>query len=281
MSDLLETGEGASNRLGLLVEGAQITLLINDEAVTQLEDEGEVAGSIGLAAGTFDQGGLTIAFDNLDVWVLSSAPMPQGLISPDPDEIEQRLFSIRESEPVFNDDFRRNNNTWSAPDYDDVTFSYQGGAYRIGVNAPNITPGSTSNITASDFLLEVDAAQLSGPTGQYGVFFRQLDDDNFYMFAVTLFQTFSLWKFVDAEWIPLIEWTESDAILAEEGEINRIGVLAEGAQITLLINDVVVAQIDDDTFGEGMVALAAGTFDEAEIEVEFDNVELWNLDRQE
>ena len=26
-----------------------------------------------------------------------------------------------------------------------------------------------------------------------------------------------------------------------------------------------------------MIALAAGTFDEAEIEVEFDNVELWSL----
>jgi hypothetical protein len=281
MSDLLETGEGASNRLGVLVEDAQITLLINDETVAQLEDEASSTGSIGLAAGTFEQGGLTIAFDNLDVWALSLAPTPQGLISPAPDEIEHRLASIRESETLFSDDFRRNNNAWAAPEYDDVTFSYQGGAYRIGVNAPNITPGSTGNITVKDFLLEVDAAQMSGPTGQYGVFFRQLDDDNFYLFAVSPFQSFSLWKYVDTEWTTLIEWTESDAILAGEGEINRIGVLAEGAQITLLVNDVAIAQIEDDTFSEGMIALAAGTFDEAEIEVEFDNVDLWSLEATE
>jgi hypothetical protein len=75
----------------------------------------------------------------------------------------------------------------------------------------------------------------------------------------------------------LIDWSETDAILAEEGEVNRIGVLAEGAQITLLVNDVAIAQIEDGTFGEGMIALAAGTFDEAEIEIEFDNVALWSL----
>ena len=157
----------------------------------------------------------------------------------------------------------------------------QPGAYRIDVEPPNITPGSTGDVTVADFLLEVEGAQLAGPTGQYGVFFRQVDDQNFYFYAVTPFQTYSLWKMVDGEWTALIEWTTAEAILPEEGDVNRIGVLAEGEQITLLVNDVAVAQIEDDTFTEGNVALAAGTFDEGGIEVEFDNLEIWELASEE
>ena len=49
----------------------------------------------------------------------------------------------------------------------------------------------------------------------------------------------------------------------------------------LLVNDVAVAQIEDDSFSEGKVSLAAGTFDEGGIEVEFDNLDIWELASEE
>lgn len=279
-SDALVTGEGALNRIGVLAEGKQITLLINDVAVVQVEDDAFSAGKLGLAAGTFDEGGLQVAFDNLDVWVLTAAAASTMVAANAPDAavVAERLEEIKNADPVFSDEFRRASDVWEDPGYDSVTFSYVGGAYHITVDPPNITPGSTGDVTVGNFLLEVDGAQLSGPTGQYGVFFRQVDDQNFYLFAVTPFQTYSLWKMVDGEWSALIEWTKADAILAAEGEVNRLGVLAEGAQITLLVNDVAVAQVEDNAFSEGAVALAAGTFDEGGIEVEFDNLDIWEVE---
>jgi hypothetical protein len=263
----------------VLAEGAQITLLINDVAVAQVEDDAFSAGQLGVAASTFDEGGLEVAFDNLDVWILSTAVAPIATVeAPDAAVVAQRLDEIRSADPTFSDEFRRDSGVWADPGYDGVTFSYQRSTYHVAIDTPNIIPGSTGDITVGDFLLEVEAAQIAGPNGQYGVFFRQVDENNFYLFAVTPFQTYSLWKLVDDEWTALIDWTQAEAILAEEGDVNRIGVLAEGAQITLLINDAAVAQVEDDTFAEGNVALAAGTFEEGGVEVEFDNLDIWTVE---
>jgi hypothetical protein len=207
-----------------------------------------------------------------------SSPPAQPVIEVPADEIAQRLDEIRAVEATFSDDFRSDSGLWANPDYDDVTFAYARGAYYITVEGTNITPASTGDVTVTDFLLEVEAAQTSGPAGQYGLFFRQVDDDNFYLFTVSPAQSYTLWEMVDGEWNELIPWTDAEAILGGEGEVNRLGVLAEGALITLLVNDTPLAQYTDDTFASGNIALAAGTFDEGGVEVEFDNVEVWLIE---
>jgi len=275
--------QGDVNRVGVLAEGPQITLLINDVVVAQVADDTFISGKVGIVAGTFDEGGVAIAFDNFDLWVLASGETPPAaetidLALPDAAELSAQLGEIRSADPDTSDDFRRDRGNWANPDYEDVTFDFTRGAYRIRVDRPNITPGSTLDVEAGDFLLEVEAEQLSGPSGQYGLFFRQQDDENFYFFAVSPEQSFSFWKMVDGEWSELIAWTESAAIVGGEGMVNKVGVLAQGTQITLLINDVGVAQIEDDSFSRGTVAVAAGTFDEGGIECSFDNFALWTLD---
>jgi hypothetical protein len=281
-TDELVSGEGASNRMGVLAEGATLTLLINDRAITQLEDESFTAGSIGLAAGTFADAGLQVAFDNFDLWVFSSSSDGNGGDSPavnvpDQEAVAQRLAAIKENAPVFEDAFRRDTGNWVQPDYEGVTFDYRRGEYHITVEKPQITPGSSGNVTVSDFLVEVNAAQIAGPIGQYGLFFREVDNRNAYLYVISPSQSFSLWKMEAGEWSALIEWSKAEAILGEEGDVNRLGVLAEGNQITLLVNDVPLAQIEDAAFAEGTVALAAGTFDEGGIEVAFDNLALWEV----
>jgi hypothetical protein len=192
----------------------------------------------------------------------------------DADAIAEQLAALRQAEPLLADDFRRNTGIWEQPEYDGVSFAFAGGAYRITVDAPNVTPGSTGDIDVADFLLEVDAAQTDGPDGQYGLFFRQQDDQNFYLYTVSPAQSYALWRMVDGEWTELIPWTDADAI-HPGSEVNRLGVLAQGSQLTLLVNDVPVTQFEDDTFASGKVALSVGTFDEGGVAVEFDNLSIW------
>jgi hypothetical protein len=286
-SDLIDSEEDATNRLGLLVEDAQITLLINDQLLAQVEDEAPFSGTVGLIAGSFDEPNVTVAFDNFALWALSPVeavqppddePAPNAPLVPDAEAVAAQLSTIRANEPAFSDEFRRNTGIWEQPDYENVAFAFAGGAYRITVNAPNITPGSTGDIELTNFLVEVDASQRAGPEGQYGLFFRQQDERNFYFFAVTPRQTFSFWKMVNGAWTELIPWTEADAIAAGSSEVNRIGVLAEGSRITLLVNDTPVAQFEDESFANGKIALAAGSFAEGGVEVEFDNLDAWELE---
>ena len=129
---------------------------------------------------------------------------------------------------------------------------------------------------AGDFLLEVDASidDASMP-GQVGVFFRKVDDGNYYYFAVEQGGNFGLWKKVDNAWSTLIDWTPASALTTDG--VNRLGVWAEGSTIALFANDTPLAQVSDDSFATGVIAVAAGTFADPNLSAVFDDVELWAL----
>lgn len=74
-SDAIHSGEGSSNKLGLFVQGPRIRLLVNDIALQEVTVDAPAAGSIALAAGTFAEGNVEVAFDNLRFWDLG-APAP-------------------------------------------------------------------------------------------------------------------------------------------------------------------------------------------------------------
>jgi hypothetical protein len=67
-SDVIETGEGAANWLGVYAFGTQITLLVNDYMLEIVEDDTFDYGGIGLAAGASDEASVAIAFDDLSLW---------------------------------------------------------------------------------------------------------------------------------------------------------------------------------------------------------------------
>jgi hypothetical protein len=81
----------------------------------------------------------------------------------------------------------------------------------------------------------------------------------------------------DGDWTNLIEWTASDELNSGEGALNRLGVFAEGDQITLLANGAPLQTLADDTHSSGGVGLTVGTFDNPGSEISFDNFSLWDL----
>lgn len=284
-TDALQTDAEAINRLSVLTEGSQITLLANDVALAQLEDDTFATGAVGLMVGTFDEVGVDVAFDNLDLWVLATGEdvieTPDATPTSEAEAIDvaDRLAEIKADDPTTSDDFRRDNDTWNIEPDEDATFFYRGRTFHIKVDAPKWIGWSAGEITTTDFLLEVDTQYVDGPTdAEYGVIFRQVDADNYYFFAISRSGSYGLWRLEDGEWQTLVEWTQTDAIDISEDALNRLGVLAEGAQLTLLVNDVALTQLEDETFASGKVALALGTFDEAGAEVAFDNLDIWAIE---
>ena len=70
MDDWQETpaiiqGLNQTNILGVEAAGSNMKFFINDELVAELSDASYAAGRIALSAGTFNQGGLRVAFDNV------------------------------------------------------------------------------------------------------------------------------------------------------------------------------------------------------------------------
>lgn len=78
-TDAIETGAGGENRLGLLAADNEMALYINNEELTRVQDDSFAAGQIALLAGTNDEAGVEVAFDN--VWLWTKASTQTGAIS--------------------------------------------------------------------------------------------------------------------------------------------------------------------------------------------------------
>jgi len=96
------------------------------------------------------------------------------------------------------------------------------------------------------------------PTQSYcGVSFRaQSDKDNYRLF-VAGDGHFRLTRRKDNVSTALIDWTLHDALRADLGKNNRVQIVMDGPSITLYANNVKLAQVNDDTFTTGHIALQA------------------------
>lgn len=180
----------------------------------------------------------------------------------------------------FTDSFDDNAHEWFVGDYrDQFVFgnrSIVNGKYRWVVQAyqparfsavPKVDP-------VSDFYVIVDAKRVSGDlSSMYGLLFRRLDRNNFYLFQISDEQRFALELLDQDEWSTLIDWTETLAI--RPGEVNRLAVRGTGSHFELFINDQFVGAADNDEFSDGIVGLVVG-FPRAggRAVFEFDNFEL-------
>lgn len=66
-SDAIRLAPDAINRLRATCAGNQFSLAVNDTPVGEFTDDELTRGDVGLIAGTFDEGGVRIQFDNLVV----------------------------------------------------------------------------------------------------------------------------------------------------------------------------------------------------------------------
>lgn len=280
--DSLNTGKRTNNRLGLLAQGDQLVLLANDIILAEVEDTALVQGYLGLAVGTVGHPIQKALFDNLDFWLLRAAQptYPAPTSAPAEVDIADALNTIRNTAVTLSDDFRRDQGRWTVADDESQRLAYDERAFRIEVLEPQILASSQStDVAVADLLLEVDMTYTAGPTeAEMGLLFRYVDEDNFYIYVISPLGTYSLWKKADGVWEQLLPWTASAAIVTGIDVTNRIGVMAVGEEITLVVNDVGLAQVTDESFAEGQVGMTVGAFSEAGAVVLFDNLDLWTIE---
>jgi hypothetical protein len=286
-SNAIDTRDEAWNYLELLVENGQL--------LTTYEDDESYIGGIGLLAGARDDAGVQIAFDDFEVWdlqnlfVLKPGPTitptrPAPKVTPDPKGPPTlRTDEIRTGRPLRHDDFRSNTAPWREERSEKSAHFVQGGQLHLKVEAPKTTAwvGPQGAESLRDFLLEVEVSHVAGPLdNEMGIVFRR-GESGFYYFKISSDGYYALSRFRSGQWEPLIKWTASSAVKTGAQARNLLGVLASGASLTLMVNDVVLATISDSAFTTGAFALAAGTYDKGGVEVAFDDLNIWELGRSQ
>ena len=180
----------------------------------------------------------------------------------------------------FADSFDDNSNEWFVGDYRDQFVSGSrsiiNGKYRWEVQAyqPSRFSAVPKVDPVSDFHLIVDAKRVSGTQSSlYGLLFRRLDRNNFYLFQINDDRYFAFELLDQDEWTTLIGWTKTSAI--HPGEVNQLAVRGEGSHFEFFINDEFVGEGDDSEFSSGTVGLVIGFPNAGDKAVfEFDNFEL-------
>ncbi|MBI2334002.1 MAG: hypothetical protein HYU84_17900 [Chloroflexi bacterium] len=128
-----------------------------------------------------------------------------------------------------------------------------------------------------DFVLEVDASQVSGPDNNiYGVLFRYDTDVNeFYVFAISGDGYYVLAVDGPDRSDPemLMEWTPSPSINLGNAT-NHIKVEAIGSRIAFYVNDQYLGEAQDSRLATGVVGFFVGTIDNGGIQIGYDNLKI-------
>ncbi|MGC9361158.1 MAG: hypothetical protein ACP5G7_12450, partial [Anaerolineae bacterium] len=261
-TDLVRPGE-AMNRLVVEVRGDRIAFLVNGKLLDVVEAPGFAGGDVGLSAGSFEEGGVAIAFDNLRVHAIEGPPA-----TPIP--------ASRLGELLYSEDFSDASTGWDEFVDAGMYLAYEEGQYVIRVDSPNwMSWGNAYQWFEDGIIIRVKATKVGGPDDNcYGVVFGYQDSDNFYRFEIASDGYFRFGKYVDDEWIPIVPWTESDLIL-QGYETNVIRVEMRDGRFVFAVNGEPLAWAQDDSFADGDVGLVAGSFDIPGVEIAFDDFEVY------
>ena len=134
-----------------------------------------------------------------------------------------------------------------------------------------------TKVEYADFILEVDATQVSGPDdNSYGVIFRYgINASEFYAFLISGdgFYVFTVDGAEREEAELLVDWTQS-SVIKQGAQTNHIKVVAVGGNMKYYVNDQFLGEVQDARFGTGVVGFFTGTLAQGGVQISFDNLKI-------
>ncbi|HUI89131.1 MAG TPA: hypothetical protein VLX61_10455 [Anaerolineales bacterium] len=173
---------------------------------------------------------------------------------------------------LFKDDFSSATSGWDRYKSAEGTMDYDGGAYRMLVNALQVDFWSTPHKDFSDVRLEVDAGKIAGPDeNRIGLICRDTGKQ-YYFFVISSDGYYGIGIFNNAQTALLGQSEMQPSGQIKTGiAVNHLRADCNGAALTLYVNGSQLAQAHDSTLTHGDVGLLAGTFSHAGVDVIFDN----------
>jgi hypothetical protein len=270
----------ARNVVAVLAQGPSLSVLINGALVSTVTDSSVSSGSVGFFAATQDQPPAAISFYRVTVYSADRASADWGAgtayLSATP------AVSTAPTVPVvgllLGDDFSSleasQADGWKFGTGDGYSSVWSPGAQTITVSNTRYFVASWAGGTYDNFGVETDAGPVTGQYAEYGILFRATTGANGvasgYLFAVSSDGRYWLSKMLDGQWVnPSPIPATASAAITQGPERNLLRVLANGPQITLFINGVVVNSLVDDSLSSGQVAAYVAAEDNPPASVAF------------
>lgn len=132
-----------------------------------------------------------------------------------------------------------------------------------------------------DFYIEMTATteKCSG-MDRYGLIVRAPETfDQGYIFDITCDGHYSLriWDPEAKDYIDLIPWKHSDAIETGSNKTNRLGLKAEGDQLSLYVNGHLLGNVQDDQYNKGRFGPTIGHTETDDFTIKISEISYWDL----
>ena len=122
----------------------------------------------------------------------------------------------------------------------------------------------------SDVILDVDTRVVTpAGDGDFGLLCRVQDNQNFYGMEISEDGYYAVWKMINGEFIPLVDWAYSSLI--DTRQPVHLSAACVGSTLALIVDGELLAEIRDSDLAGGDVGVVAGTWETAPLVVGFDN----------
>ncbi len=180
-------------------------------------------------------------------------------------------------EPTWVDNMDNGDN-WPTGYNEFTTIEFKDGFLKLGART-EFDGWRISWPIIDDFYLE---STLETPAckndDRFGMIFRGTVDANIskiYMFGLTCDGRYSLRRWNGVSMDSLVAWTSHDAIEAGPEKVNKLGVMARGADISLFINGQKVNDVKDSSYLEGQFGFFVGGDNVENFTVWVDQIRYW------
>ncbi|MCC7119034.1 MAG: hypothetical protein IT310_10955 [Anaerolineales bacterium] len=173
---------------------------------------------------------------------------------------------------LFQDDFSKPVSGWNRLQGNDGVMDYDGGGYRMLVNAAQTNLWSTLQLNLADVRLEVDTGKLAGPDENRIGLVCRLSGADYYFFLLSSDGYYGIGVSKGGQAVLLGQSEMQPSPNIHTGlAVNHLRADCVGNTLTFFINGIQVAQTQDSSLTSGDVGLLAGSFATSGVDVIFDN----------
>lgn len=205
--------------------------------------------------------------------------LTSSVLGQDADDIDDLLQAGSEAvtlgDNLLDESFARKS-AWSAYSTTGYSAAVVDGRYRMQADEGDFL-WALNDEMHTDVVIQVEVEQLStDDTTIYGVMCRAdpEDDGDGYYFAIGGIGYYSIYTFDGGEMNILVDPTTSRVVNAGQDE-NVFTIVCVGEYLAMYLNEELVAEIEDDTFSEGMAGFSTFGVDGVTTDIVFDNLTIW------
>jgi hypothetical protein len=169
---------------------------------------------------------------------------------------------------------------WYTFETDQASIQVEDGALVMkAFTADNYESWSVSSAMLSDFYFEITATTGDSCQGKdrYGIIARAPDPNQGYLVGISCDGYYRIRKWDGQDFTELLGWQQSEHIKTGSNQTNRLGLMADGTNLSVYINGNLLVNLSDPTYANGAFGTYIGAANTPGFTTSISNAAYWEI----